>query len=104
MMKNKKGHFESQSSNDDYQRSFQAKQYGYGTIEVMKTNWDLLTHCICLGLGTSSVSEEVRELGSNQNILLCEHLGVKPHESFHARFIGSATVASSLATWWRCQA
>ena len=79
MMKNKKGHFESQSSNDDYQRSFQAKQYGYGTIEVKKTNWDLRTHCIHIGFGTGCVAEEGRKLRSNRDAMLGESLGVEPH-------------------------
>ena len=47
----------------------------------MKNDWDLQTCCIRLGLGTSSVSKEVRELGSNQNIVHCDCLGVKPHET-----------------------
>ena len=47
----------------------------------MKTDWDVHTCCIPLGLGTSSVSEEVHKLGSNLNIVLCELLGIEPHET-----------------------
>ena len=69
----------------------------------MKTNWDLLTHCICLRLGTSSVSEEVRELGSNQNIVLCEHLGVKPHETGYTRMLEEGHLVVVGHFLWKAQ-
>ena len=81
MVKKQKVHFETQSSNDDYQWSFQAKQYGYKTIEVKKTDWDLCTHFIRVGLGTGRVTKEVRKLRSNRDAMLGEHLGVEPHET-----------------------
>ena len=64
-----------------------AKQYGYGTIKVKKNDWDLRTHCIRFGFGTSRVSEEVRELQSNQNAVLSERLGVEPHETRHTHVL-----------------
>ncbi len=84
MVKNKKGHFKTRSSNDDYRWLFQARQYGYRTIKVKKTNWDLRTCCIRVGLGTGHVPKEVRKLRSNRDAMLGERLGIEPHETCHA--------------------
>ena len=82
-MKNKTGHFETRSSNNDYQEwSFpEATQCGYGTIEVKRTDWDLRTCCIHFWPGTSRVAEEVHKLRSNSDAMLGERLGIEPHET-----------------------
>ncbi len=51
-------------------------------VERGKANRLGLRTCrVRLGFGTSRISEEVCKLGSNRNAVLCERLGVEPHET-----------------------